>query len=345
MDLYFWQKPILVCEFGPSAVRAAHLGWTSEGARLYGFAEGPPLGVEAGRFVKWSEAAEALWQVTRSAERSSGARVRSAALALDDPFLESVKVLGSAYLESASGEFEERHVGEAVSRAMQSLKPTDKQMIYQKAAGFLVDRKDYLTDPVGLCGKELTVVLHLLFSESAQAQALAHVARRAGIGVRSIRPAGVCAMEGALSDEDKKGRGVFIHAGARLMNLIKYERGTVQEYRSHFPVPGAYGPLEAQKAAEFIRRSGFTGTFAVRVSGDGAEAGWTRELEASSTEPLLASGGSGAPREFVEPRHCVLWGLFSRDTARGPRPPSLRTARDLWHDLRFRARAFVEEYF
>lgn len=347
MNSWSWSQPLALLELNERSTRAAHVRvrMREPYVQVLGLAERPTRGMESGLFRHLADLTDGVFFAARDARRQSGLHLRKFSASLDDPALTSVRVQGTSYQDGSDEEFASRHIREAKLRALQALEPIDQHLVYQKEAGFLIDHTDAVHNPVGVCGKELTVVMHLLFSDSAHAQNLRLVGERAGIDVKRIFPAGLAAVFGILKPEEMIRRTVVIAAGERVCHQVLFERYAIQEVKS-FLVPHGYAAAEADKIADFLKRNAPTPDTAVFVTGEAAEAeAWGESLKLAWGSRWTLRSPLSVGTRLDHPRHSILMGLsvLACTSKRLPVRPVQWIS--MFDSIKTRAKSFVEEYF
>jgi hypothetical protein len=347
VNSWSWSQPLALLELNEQNTRAAHVRvrMREPYVQVLGLAERPTRGMESGLFRHLADLTDSVFFAAREARKQSGLNLRKYSASLDDPALTSVRVKGTSFQDGSDEEFAPRHIREAKQRALQALEPIDQHLVYQKEAGFLIDRTDYLHNPVGICGKELTVVMHLLFSDSAHAQNLRLVGERAGLDVKRIFPTGLASVFGILKPEEMIRRTVVIAAGERACHQVLFERYAIQEVKS-FLTPHGYAAAEAEKIADFLKKNAPTPDTAVFVTGEapGIEP-WGESLRTAWGNRWTLRAPLAAGTRLEHPRHSVLTGL-SVLTSTSKRLP-VRPVQwiSMFDSLKSRAKSFVEEYF
>ena len=341
-------QPQAVCEISESFIRLAHLKPLRKAPRVdvLGLAEVPSEGMRDGHFHALGDLAECLWVAARTCQKQSGWASPNLIMSLDDPFLESVKVQGVSYLDSESESFQPEHIEEARRKAIQSLAPQDKHLVYEKEAGFLIDRKDYIHDPVGICGKELTVILHLLFSESTQVQELRRLVERAGLKVKKFVPSGLAGAFGALERNELVSRSVVVLANRCVCHVVTVEYGSVQDYQS-FLVEGEKPSEEMiSRMGDFIRKANLGDPTRLWVTGEMAlDESWISSMEASLGRQMSVGTLDVGNPDLSGPRHAVLLGLSALSRTQRRKPPEIKTLQVAAHSIRNRVSSFIQEYF
>lgn len=347
MNSWSWSQPLALLELNEQHTRAAHIRvrMREPYVQVLGLSERPTRGMESGLFRHLADLTDSVFFAVKDARRQSGLNLKKYSASLDDPALTSVRVQGTSFQDGSDEEFAARHIREAKLRALQALQPIDQHMVYQKEAGFLIDHTDSLHNPVGICGKELTVVMHLLFSDSAHAQTLRLVGERAGVDVKRVFPSGLAAVFGILKPEEMIRRTAVIAAGERVCHQVLFERYAIQEIKS-FLVPHGYAAAEAQKIADFLKRNAPTPDTAVFVTGEAADSeSWGESLRASWGSRWILRSPLTSGTALDHPRHAILTGLgVLTSTSKGipVRPVQWMT---MFDSLKSRTRSFVEEYF
>jgi len=339
--------PIAVCDFSASFTRVAHVKRSRKPpfVEVLGLGECSTEGLKEGCYEHLADAAESLWIAAKTAQRQSGWTGERLIVSLDDPFLDSVQVRGSSHLDGNAEEFQLKHAQEARKQALQKLDPQDKHLVYEKEAGYLIDGRDYIQDPIGICGKELTVVLQILFSASAQAQNLRRIAERAGLTVRALFPSGLAALHGILPRDEMQSRGWLLLAGEKVCHALIFEHGAIQEYQS-FVVSDGSPESGWSRITDLIQKADVHDEARFFITGEASE-------DETWRERLLQSVGRRfqflSPRlehpQLASPAYAVLAGLYLLAPTRKKKTPEIKTLTLLWHGARARAQSFVQEYF
>lgn len=337
----------IVCEINAQTIRAAAIRHHAKHNThdILATAEVPSRGLKSSAFQNISELCECVFAALDKVTRSGGVSARQVTASLDDVFLESVKLTGTAAVDSQSHEFGLTHVREARQKALQTLHPLDKQLVYNKEAGFLVDRRDFIAEPLGICGKELTVVEHLLFSESARTQNLKHVIERAGWRLQVIYPAALAAFHGLVPHQDHAQRWIVILLYSDTCHVIVYEYNAIQEYMGFVIPSGTYQTADVEKIRTFVNTH--YGIKKCRVLVTGERQGTQYEALYSYLSEIHAES---PPTRFVgtaleDNKYAVLSGLyFKAIEEEGSRSHKSRID-DATFEIRHRIRAFIQDYF
>lgn len=340
--------PPALCDFSESAVRVlALVPWRARRAAspaLAGFGEAPVSGYREGRFINLSDAAECVYAAAQSASRQAGYRIKRLVVNLDDPFLEGAESEGMTGLEKGSEGFNQRHIDEAVGRARQSVRPSDKHLVYQGVSGCFVDGGDSLADPIGVFGRELRVTVYFLYSDSEHAQNMKSLMMRSGLDLAGMYPSGIAGWNGVVPTADRETGCTLVLAGAKACHVVHAPAGAVQSYRSILVVED-YSAREISELARLIGRHG-EGDQRIFLTGERSE---TDDLAVALGEKLgQPIHCAGAP--FPDParqsgRYGVLAGLARIKPSPRLKIPTRAVDNALVRRITAKAKTFVQEYF
>lgn len=341
-------RQLAACEFNGQTVRVLlarekRLGAGASEPVITGFGEAPSEGFREGRFWNLSDAAECVARAARIAEIQAGERISRLAVNLDDPFLESVRVRGSSSLEKGLDGFQDRHIEEAVKRALQSVKPSEKHLVYRGIAAFLIDDEDCSASPLGIYGKELTAVMHLLFSNSSEVQNVRSVVTRAGFEPGGVFTSLHCALAGTAAEDDSQEKTGLVLSSGKACHVGTSVGGALLTHDSVL-IAGGYDESELDAAAKIIRDR--IGDARFWVVGDDAG----RERLIAGLEQRLGAAPQTSAARISDARYgkasfAVLAGLL-RLTRHHRRPRMVRQVDlEVVRRAAQRAKSFVQEYF
>ena len=337
-----------LCDFGETACRFMVVRRRRDvsAEEIAGFSEVPSEGYREGRFFNLSDAAESLRRASRDACRQAGVRAGKVMVNLDDIRLESVRVKGASSLEKGQDGFSQKNIQEAVERARQSVRPSDKHQVYQGVAEYFIDDESYPASPIGIFGKELSVVLQLLLSESSQAQSAYAVFERAGLGVLSAHPSAYAALCGSEFPSETSSVFRLLLARPRACHMIRASMGGAIQDHASLQVAETYDEAVIAEAGQVLKGLD-AGKSPVFVTGEAAEDGaLSAALSARFNAAIAVPQARFADPRFKASRFTVLAGLLNLCESAKPsthREPRLNI--DLVKTLTLRAKSFVQEYF
>ncbi len=336
------------CDFSESAVRVLALrSRTVRGERVLeiaGYGECPAAGYRDGRFINLSDAAECVYAAAREASRSAGRRIRRLTANLDDPFLEGVEVDGVAALEKGAEGFAPRHIDEALERARQAVRPSNKHLVYQGVAAYFVDGGDSLADPIGVFGKELRVVVYLLFSDSEHAQNMKSLMRRAGMVLEALHPSGAAAWSGVVPTQDRQAGCLVITARPKVCHVVRASASAVQSYRSCM-VPEGYSAGEIDQIVRLAAHPSGAG-LKIFLTGEKSEGDELAAQLGDKLGQVIYCAGAPLPGPaYRGGRYAVLAGLNQSKARPAAGGPTRVIDTTLVRRITTRAKSFVQEYF
>lgn len=340
------RKPSAVCELNQEFTRVLIPRIRPSGTvEILGCGEVQTQGYREGGFVHLSDAAESVRSAALAASKQAGLRITDITPNLDDPFIEMRSVRGSSFLEKGREGFQTKHIEEAVSRALQAVRPSEKHLVYRGIARVLIDGQDTPAPPLGIFGQELTVILHLLFSESRQVQDLRSVLVRAGFNACDIVPTAWAALHGVFKEEELRSEQILILAHTRACHVIHSRFKAIQGHRCLL-VPDGYVPAALDQISEMVQGWGDVAPPNLCITGEAAEdVSLVADLQERLRKALKVRVARVANPEFQTPRYSAAAGLvfFSR-TPHRPKAFLLREW-EFVQKIELRAKSFVQEYF
>jgi hypothetical protein len=319
---------------------------SSDGAlKVLGYGECPTLGILKGRFVNLGDASESLTKACDEAAKQAGVSFKRLRVTLDDPFLDAVQVEGSISLENGVESFSVKHVQEARRRALYSVKPTDKHLIFQGLAGFRIDKKKYDADPVGVVGKELTIILQLLFSESRQVQNLTNLFERGGYQAQGFFPSALSAVHGTLTQDCMQEQNVLVLARPHVCHFVQFGHQSIRHYSSVL-IEGQYGDLEIQTISSHLKDCIGDSHPTVFFTGEGSE---EDTLAARLGEimdcPIHCASCRTLNKKFQPGRYAVLIGMLYLQNQDFSFDRLQQSFQSLVSETRLRAQSLLHDYF
>ncbi|MFT5208056.1 MAG: hypothetical protein ACI9CF_001820 [Candidatus Omnitrophota bacterium] len=344
----FSKRLYQVLDLSSVTTRAIILEWdaSKSSCEILGIGEAATSGVSQSELTSISDVAESIWTAVNGASKQSGVVLKDLTVSLDDTMLESAKVQASSYLDGANDDFRHNHIEEARIKALQRLKPQDKHLVYQNASGFLIDGNDYIHDPIGICGKELTVVMYLLFSKSEWFQNLRFAVERAGYGLKGLYPSGLAALFGSVGPQKRHERGILCLSQYGAIHIVTHEYASIQDYQSYIVTPESQATLIKQISLKFDESKLDFKRYPIRVTGENAY--WL--IEAFEQELHLKV-------ELVSPacesKHDIqktyelstALGLATLQSEDNPLEKIVSRIRLSKENIKSRIEAFVQDYF
>lgn len=334
-----------LCEISHDATRVMIVKSNGTSMGVLGFAEVLTEGYTEGRFVNLSDVAEGVRGAVDQAGREAHYSPRKITVNLDDPFLESAIVHGSMTLEKSSDVFTADHVQEATGRALSSVQPSEKVLVYQGVSKVMVDGEETQDWLPGHFGKNLSVELCLLYSDSQQVQNLSSIMKRADLELCSYFPTGFAALRGFLDETVFQTSQAVVVANQGVCHLVLTSNTAIHRYVSMLVLDG-YSSVKPGNWDDAVRTFCQKRCSEIYLTGDLCESPEViRLFEQTFNKPIRF----GSPRVedpcFQSPRYSTLIGLAwlnrTRRAIKGPRRPEAL----LIQKIKTRAKSFIQEYF
>lgn len=329
-----------VVDIGPERVAAvAGLRESSGRIRVLGAGESPAEGFHAGRVLHAGDATESVADALRKAERSSGAKASDILYTCCDAGLVSQWQAGGRLL-AGEGQIRTQDVRLAREIAERIVSRFERKILYAKELYFVVDDRDTMVNPVGVFGRKLEAVVHIVTVEAPRLEILQKIFRRAGfVGAQPVLSI-VSSVAAISENEDTVARRVVVDASRDVVNVCSQKAGVL------WRCAAASGEVTAEDVA------GLVGTVEkdcecekeVLLTGSRAEdEAYRQALEKAVARPVRVVGPVDAPG-LEWPRYASLAGLF-KVQLQSRRPSLLKVRKGALAEARNRATAFFNEYF
>ncbi len=340
----FSQKILAVLDFDEDTVSAL-IGEVRGGKyRVLGLGESPAKGFLGGRVENIGDAVESVVAAVRQAEERAAVSPAVWYANFFDPDMESVISRGSKTLKG-EGQIRPSDLREVRQNAERLVGHFEKNVIYSKEAGYTIDERDFVANPLGVFGRKLEVEMRILLARSAHLDAWQRILSRAGIRKTVPVVSAWATAYGVLPKEDRVRPRLVIDAGRRRLNIFIFGNNMIYACRS--TVMETAGN-EADREAFFLRETRDFAAAQGRLPG-----------QVLVTGRLVSPGMLGALREqfgapVSETFQTVLPGFEDRPSLIGllmvadeleNRSPILHKEKGLLVSLRGKAASFLSDYF
>jgi hypothetical protein len=341
MKSLFW-----VLDFGFEKVIALAAEKKNDGSfSIVGAGDAPSRGVEAGEVTHLGDAAEAVVEAVRKAERSSGARAGAVYCSFDDPQALSVFSRGSRFL-SGQGEIGPSDIKEASQSAARLVEHFEKSVVYSKEVRFFIDDRDSVDNPVGVFGQKLDVLVHLVQARSAYREIWHKLLKRAYLSKPVLIFSPWATAYGVLPKQDRQRKHLILDAGRDYFHFFVFEKEAITGFETL--VSGGkksqqMAPLVSEICARWLDKE--PGIEQALLTGDLAQdQALVAALEKALCVPLCLSSALGIAKLHA-PWFSTAAGLFYVAEELEKKVPLLQRRKDFWTYTRQKAEAFVNEYF
>src|SRR3990167_66534 len=197
--------------------------------RVQGAGIAESQGIENGEIVHLGDAVESAAEAIQKAEKSSGIKIRTLYFNYDDPKIESVRSRGSKLLQG-EGEIQASDIEEACETAERLASSFEKKIIYSKPIGFIIDERDPVLNPVGVFGRKLDVLVHLIQADSQSCELWHRLVERAGIRKGRLVFSAWSTAYGIIPKPDRAKKRLVVDLGGDFSNFFIFANDRVVEY-------------------------------------------------------------------------------------------------------------------
>src|SRR6266542_3720863 len=181
------------------------IGWVAS-------ASAPARGVDRGRLVDIEEAAKAIAESVRGAERLSGYHIGTAFVSISGSHIHAQRNTGVV----------------AVGRSSPTITLTPhSEIIHVIPRVYAVDQQRGIRDPLGMTGFRLEVEAHLVSGDTAAITNLIRSVQRAGLDIDELVAAPVAACASALAAEEREHGVLLIDIGAGTTSVAAVTQGQI----------------------------------------------------------------------------------------------------------------------
>lgn len=202
-------------------------------------ASAPARGIERGRLVNIDEAARAISESVRAAERLSGYQIATAFIGISGAHLHSQNNSGVVAVGRSSPSITLADIDRAVESAQAVTLTPRSELIHVIPRVYAVDQQRGIRDPLGMTGFRLEVEAQLISGDTAAITNLIRGVQRAGIEIDELVAAPVAASAASLQPEEREHGVVLIDIGAGTSSVAIVTQGQVA-HCAVLPIGGAH---------------------------------------------------------------------------------------------------------
>ena len=340
------QPAVWVADFGADVVTVAAAERRSgeKRPRILGIGQARSQGWRAGEFSNVGDAAESLVSALRRAEDVCGLKCGEIFFNFDDLQMESCFPVGTRTL-AGEGQIRREDVAEAVMDARRPVTHFAKDIVYCREINFFIDGRDSVANPVGVFGRQLDVMLHVLLARTRTMENWRQVVDRArlkkGVPVLSILS---CAY-GVLAPDQWSESVMVCDLGEDVLNAAVFKNGVIHRFAC------VSTPSDKQKMTRWVVQTAeeFIGHHAniqqLVLTGDLAQnqtvfSSVQHHLTSKLRVVVIPAASGSQPLESTALNGLLAVGAEQRDGSRLNHMPQ-----DLISDLRQKAVTLAQEYF
>jgi hypothetical protein len=333
----FSMRPLWALDAGGGRVRVAAAEKRADGFRVLGVGEAAWPEREAAA-LHVGDCAEAVTAAMRAAENAAGFSVDVLHYNFRDPSLHEANGQGTKIL-SGDGQIRTADVEDACRAAKRGAGDFDSRQVYFRTAGYVIDERDAVDDPIGVFGRKLDVSVYMLFADARACEWWRRVLDRTPAR-RCVRVlAAWSAAYAVIPPPDRAAKRLLVDAGD-VTTAFVFGAGRVRRAAAWF-LDDACARLPEWAAAALAEEAGIR---EVLVCGDSAD------------DPRVLSALDGLGRDihrcapyglapFDRPGDAALAGLLRVADELESRRPLLHADGGLLARARQRVTSLLNEYF
>ena len=184
-------------------------------------------GIDRGRLVNIEEAASAVIESVRAAERLSGYRIATAFVSISGTHLRAQNNVGVVAVGRSSPTITLTDIDRAIESAQAVTLPPRNEIVHVIPRVYTVDQQRGIHDPLGMTGFRLEVEAHLVSGDTAAITNLICGVQRAGLEIDELVAAPVAACASALSAEERAHGVLLIDLGAGTTSIAVVTQGQI----------------------------------------------------------------------------------------------------------------------
>jgi len=228
-------------------------------------------GLRKGVVVNIDATVEAIKQAVEAAEREAGAAVESAYVGVAGGHIRGINSRGVVAVAGKNKEVGQADIERAIDVARAIDLAQNREIIHVLPQWFVVDDQDGVKEPLGMCGAQLEVDVHVVTGAVTSVQNVVQSVNRAGLAVQDIVLEPLASSEAVLFPDEKELGVLLIDMGGGTTDVALFREGAIW-HTSVLPLGGDHITNDiavglrtpAPEAEEIKRRYGSALTALVR---------------------------------------------------------------------------------
>lgn len=285
------------------------------GIEVVGKGVAPNRGTRKGNIVNVEATVDALKQASEEAEVMAGVEISQAYVGMAGADIRSVNCRGMVSVKRKDREISSDDIKRVLEAAQSAALPSDRKILHAIPQEFLVDEQGGISEPIGMLGSRLEVLLHLVTGNVTRSKTLLTCVNRAGIEVLEMVFEPLATAEAVLTNDERELGVLLLDLGAGTTEYALFGDGEVQ----HSGVlPVAAGHFTNDLA--MVLRTPFAEAEKIKIRDGCCLAHMVSDDEGLSV-PTVAGGTTRVvPRrelcEILQPRAEELFTLVEEDLVR-----------------------------
>ena len=195
--------------------------------RVVGVGVVPSRGLRKGVITDVEEAAKAIGESVRKAERVSGMAITEAYVGVGGSHIASQNSRGLAAIGKGDRPIDRDDVERAMEAALAVAVPHNRRIIHSIAREFIIDGQDGVRNPLGLMGFRLEVEAHIVTGAVTSIQNLVRCVEMNQIQICDLVLQPLASAEAVLTEEERNVGVALIDMGGGTTDLAIYVEGSI----------------------------------------------------------------------------------------------------------------------
>ncbi|OIO37394.1 MAG: hypothetical protein AUJ72_04650 [Candidatus Omnitrophica bacterium CG1_02_46_14] len=313
--------------------------------RILGAGDAKAQGIEQGEIAHLGDVTESITEALKKAEVSSGTKVLKLYFNFDDCHTQSVFSSGFALLDG-EGEICASDVEAAKKVAERLAGAFEKHTLYSQEIQFTIDLHDEVASPIGIFGKRLDVVAHILRARAGYFDLWRRIMQRAQVARYTPVLSAWSTAYGLLPKGDRIKKRLILDLGKDFLNIFLFANNRIVRYQIASR-QNKSGMILNDQAIGLIKEFLVLDAALkeVLITGDLAQDPLIfGMLESQIQIPMRIAAPLGVPKLHY-PQYASLVGLLSVADEIESKIPILRAERGVFSNVKQQAETFINEYF
>ncbi|HHX45037.1 MAG TPA: cell division protein FtsA [Chloroflexi bacterium] len=195
--------------------------------RVIGVGVVPSRGLRKGVITDVEEAAKAIGESIRKAERVSGLTITDAYVGVGGSHIASQNSRGLAAIGKGDRPIDRDDIDRAMEAALAIAVPHNRRIIHSIAREFIIDGQDGVRNPLGLMGFRLEVEAHIVTGAVTSIQNLVRCVEMNQIEINDLVLQPLASAEAVLTEEERNIGVALIDMGGGTTDLAIYVEGSI----------------------------------------------------------------------------------------------------------------------
>jgi cell division protein FtsA len=197
------------------------------GLRVIGVGVVPSKGLRKGVVTDVQEAAQAIGESVRKAERVSGCTVSRAIVGVGGTHVASQNSNGMVAIGKGDRPIDRDDTDRALEAAQAIPLDHNRRIVHAIPRTFVVDGQDGITNPIGLMGFRLEVEAHIVTGASSAIQNLVRCVEMNDIGVSELVLQPLASAEAVLTSEEREMGVALVDIGGGTTDMAVFVQGSI----------------------------------------------------------------------------------------------------------------------